>query len=552
MVANVAPGRLARLAVAAVGSVVGMAALATDAVRVAQVARRVLALGILGGAVGLFGASVAADRGAESPLVVLMTAWATLAVGAGISRIERPLRPERGRWLDACLRAGVEGTWADAEDAVRDILMALRVPGGVASASPRLWTFQPPETVTVDAAGYVHRRVALPPESLAALASAEPEGTLRSSVLRALEVRRPELRAAARWMTDEGALVATAIEYGGEVDGVLVLPEAPRERQFTLEEARALRRVADRLAAACRVRATLARTLARAEDDRHRCDRAEAIADRALRDARVALERNALATRRLAVGAMAGGYAAASRFALEAIERGLASGGPVSLIVPSGVDPLAYIARAHLSGARRGGALAVVDCTSAREHDVDRWIDPKVSPLALADAGLLVLLDVGALPVQVQQIVAHALAHGQAPWDGPERLDVQVAVTAVVGPEALIARGRLDPALAAVVGAGAVAPVALPRLRERPEDLRNVLTDQLAREGLRALGRPVGIERAALTRLVDYDFPGEDAELTGMVRRLVARCEGDIVRSADVDAVRPGSGDAFAHAPSAV
>jgi hypothetical protein len=549
LVANIAPARLGRLAVAAVGAVVGTAALATDAVRVAQVARRALALGVVGGSLALFGASVAAGRGADAPLVVLLTAAVTLVVGAGISRVERLLRPERGRWLDACLRAGTDATWADAEDAVRDILIALRVPGGSASSSPRLWTFQPPESVTVDAAGYVHRRVAQPPEGIAALANAEPERTVSARVLRGLEVRRPELRTASKWMTDEGALVATAIEYGGEVDGVLVLPEAPRGGQFTLEEARALRRVADRLAAACRVRATLARTLSRAEDARRRCERAERIADRALRDARVALERNALATRRLAVGAVAGGYSAASRLALEAIERGLASGSPIALVVPSGVDSLATIARAHLSGPRRDSGLAIVDCTSAREHDVARWKDPRVSPLALADGGLLVLLDVGALPADVQRVVANAVAHRRAPWDDSESLDAQVVITAVVSPESLVARGRLDPTLAAIFAAAPVESVALPRLRERPEDLRNVLTEQLAREGLRALGRPVGIERAALSRLVDYDFPGEDAELTGIVRRLVARCEGDVVRDADVDAVHPGAANTLTSAP---
>jgi len=393
----------------------------------------------------------------------------------------------------------------------------------------------------VDAAGYVHRRVALPPESLAVLANAEPERTLRATVLRVLEVRRPELRTVSKWMTDEGALVATAIEYGGEVDGVLILPEVPRDIPFTLEEARALRRVTDRLAAACRVRATLARTLARAEDARRRSDRAEAVADRAQRDARLALERNALATRRLAAGSTSGAYAAASRLALEAIERRVAAGGSLAVVVPSGVDPLAYLARAHLLGARKDGALVAVDCTSAREHDASRWNDPRRSPLALADGGLLVLIDVGALPMDVQEIAANALARRRPPWDSPEPLDVQLATTGVFSPDELSVRGRLDAGLAALLGDATLEPIRLPSLHERPEDLRNALTDHLAREGLRSLGRPVGIERAALARLVDYPFPGEEAELAGIVRRLVARCEGDIVRGADVDAVHPAA-----------
>jgi transcriptional regulator of acetoin/glycerol metabolism len=63
------------------------------------------------------------------------------------------------------------------------------------------------------------------------------------------------------------------------------------------------------------------------------------------------------------------------------------------------------------------------------------------------------------------------------------------------------------------------------------------LTDRLAREGLRVLGRPVGIDQAAYARLVDYPFPGEDAELAGVVQRLVAACAAagrDVVRAEDV------------------
>ncbi|HEY2511258.1 MAG TPA: hypothetical protein VGI39_10390, partial [Polyangiaceae bacterium] len=79
-------------------------------------------------------------------------------------------------------------------------------------------------------------------------------------------------------------------------------------------------------------------------------------------------------------------------------------------------------------------------------------------------------------------------------------------------------------------------------LRDRPEDLRAILTDRLAREGLRVHGRPVGIEQAAYARLVDHGFPGEDAELAALVQRLVAACSGDVIRAADVDALDLGTG----------
>jgi DNA-binding NtrC family response regulator len=189
-------------------------------------------------------------------------------------------------------------------------------------------------------------------------------------------------------------------------------------------------------------------------------------------------------------------------------------------------------------GGPRGKApLVLVDATSAREHDPARWTNPASSPLALADRGMLVLLDGAALPAEVQRLLATALAERRAPWERPGPLDVQLALTGVAPPDGLVEAGRLDPSLAARLGDASASPVTLPRLRDRPEDLRAVLTDRLAREGLRVLGRPVGIDHGAYALLARHAFPGDDAELSALVQRLVgfvAEGFADVVRADDV------------------
>jgi hypothetical protein len=528
---------LARGLVAVVSVVLGAAALERDAVRVARVTRRVVVLAIVGGGVALLGATAAEGR---SWGVALLTAVLVLAIGAATPVLESPLRPARGAWLDAFAQACVEAGRGDPEDAIRSALLALRAPGGAAAASPQLWTLGPTRVTTVDAAGYAREREAEMPEELVLVAGGEPEATLRTDVLDALEVRRPELRPLAQWMNDRGALLATVVACEGETEGLLVLPRVAREEPVTLEEVRALKDAADRLAAACRVRGMQARMLARTHAAVLRADAADEKTARLQHELHLDVGRHALAAARLARPATVGVYSAASRMALEALERRTSVGAPIAVLAPSGVDPVPFLARAHLAGARRDAPLVLVDATSAREHDPARWMDPDASPLALADRGMLVLLDGAALPPEVQQLVARALAEKRAPWERADPLDLQLALTAVAAPDDLVASSRLDPALAARLADARGAPVELPRLRDRPEDLRAILTDRLAREGLRLLGHPVGIEHAAYARLIEHAFPGEDAELSAIVQRLVARCSGDVVRAADVDALGLG------------
>jgi DNA-binding NtrC family response regulator len=548
LVGRAHPDAVARAFAATVGVVLGAAALARDPVRVARVTRRVVVLAIVGGGVALLGASAADGR---SWGVALGTAVVVLAVGAVAPLLEAPLRPARGAWLDAFALAAADAGRGDPDEAIRAALHALRAPGGPAAASPELWTFSPTRVTTVDAAGYAREHEAEMPAALVLVAGAEPEATLRADVLEALEVRRPDLRPLAAWMSDHGSLLAAVIACDGEAEGVLLLPRVAREEPVTLEEIRALKATADRLAAACRARGTQARMLARAHEAMLRADAAEERVEKLRHERALDVGRDALAASRLARPATVGVYSVASRMALEALERRTAVGAPVAIVAPSGVDPVPYLARAHLAGARREGPLVLVDATSAREHDVARWTDPAASPLGLADRGMLVLLDGAALPPAVQGIVARALAEKRAPWERPASLDVQLAFTAVAPPPTLVGQGRLEPALAARLGDAADASVVLPRLRERPEDLRAILTDRLAREGMRVLGRPAGIDQAAYARLVDHGFPGEDAELASIVQRLVERLASggpraageqtpDVVRAADVDALGLG------------
>ncbi len=554
LIATVSPLRteaVARLTLAVASACVAAAAVHRDAVWVAQTARRALALGLAGGGVALAGATAVEGRAGDAWVVTAVTAVAALAAGSAVRIVEAPLRPANGLWLDAFTKAADEAPRSEPDDALREVLSALRAPLGLGLPSPEIWTFSPTLQTTVDAAGYLHEREAELPEALVLIAAAEPEGTLRAEVLEALEVRRPDLRPLGLWMAGRRAMLATVIAFDGEMEGLLVLPRGDRIDRVTLEEVRALRCTADRLGAACRARAAAARMRARLQDAGNRSAAAEAQIAQLGREHALDLRRHELTVGLLARAATVGTYSAASRMASQALERRVLAGIPIIVSASWGTDPVPYLANAHQAGPRKNAPLVIVDAATAREHELARWSDEARSPLALANQGMLVILDAAALPDDVQQLIGRTLAAGRGPWQAASRLDVELVITTVgsygdaregsnpggTGPAGPTWGGRAPPALARFMGDAWTEAVVLPRLRDRPEDFRAILTDCLAREGLRIVGRPLGIDASAYGRLAEYDFPGDDRELLLVVERLVSRCRGDTVRSADVDAL---------------
>jgi hypothetical protein len=533
-----------RVGAAVSGLLAALAISFWDAALLARMGRRALALLLFGGPVVLLSAIAAEGFGGAGPVSALVGGVLALAVGTLGAWLERPLRPAEGRWLDAMTLAQSALARADPETSVESALAALRAAAGTSAESPELWSLDPTRVVTIDAAGYARERDAALPPLLLEIASAEPEATVRVELLEALLVRRPDLRPLARWMDERGALAATLVTREGETTGALVVPRGSRQDPVTLEEARALKALADAMSGACAGKSALVRSRARERDASVRADAAEHDLERRRHAEALASERVALGVAERVRGVDVGRYSPAMRLAQDALDRRVGARAPVVVVAPAGLDPVPHLAAAHLAGTGRGTPFVVVDAAASQEHDPKRWGDPAHSPLALAHTGLLVLQDGPALPASVQRLIGAALAERRAPWEQAEPLDVSIAVTCVcpskdtsraeVTTGATQARLGLDPALVGRLGEGIDAEVVLPALRERPEDLRALLIDRLAREGLRQKGTPVGIDDAAFALLSDYPFPGDHAELVLLSHRLVERVVGDVVRVDDV------------------
>ena len=500
-----------------------------DPIVIARRGRRALALTLFGGPIVML---VAITGGL--PAVVL--AALAMLVGALVHKLEEPLLPAKGRMLEALAEAAKAARNRESRAAIATALARVREAAGHGATHAELWMLHPTRVCTVDAAGYLQEKELDLPPLLLDVAREEPDATLRTDVLRALEVRRPDLRPLFHWLQDRGALFATLVLEGDEPDGVLIVPAGERVDPLSIEEVREARHLADAFVAICQARSAHQRHLARERGLATHVETLEDILARVRHDAGKTSARNALATARLARAATVGMTSAASRLSYDAIERRFEADAPLTLVAPPGIDPVPFIARAHLGGRRKDHPFVVVDGTSTREHDLARWKDEATSPLALADRGVLVLLDGAALPRDVQVLVARCLTERRPPWERAEPLDILLAFTATTEPQPLVEDGRLGPELFARLAD--TTPIVLPRLSERAEDLFSIVADRLAREGLRVRGRPVGLDAGAFSRLVEYPFEGEEGELASIVTRLVKNARGDVVRGADVDALR--------------
>ena len=527
------PDRTMSMASVIASLCVQFACISREPTSVAKTMRTVLGIGLLGVPVGLAGVALSLRSPQSTGVLMFAVCGASIVAGLAAPVLARPLGPARSRWLHAIEQANEAALHPDPDVALRDALSAFRtiLPGQ--SESPALFQASPPLALTIDRAGYVHTHEAEAPAHLHEIAVSEPERTVRAEVLRAMEVRRPDLRSLVEWMDARGLLSVTLVRDDDGPVGLLGIPKGKRRSPTNLEEVRAIRVLADRIGALLGVSSALARSRQRELDLRRLADcRAQDI-ERMQSQLNVQAEKARANVERLAQPIVAKTYSPAATMAYEQIKRMGSFGRSITLITPPGVDPIPWAAVAHLAGPRASGPFAIVHGSFAPEHDIDRWRNPNTSPILLADGGTLAVIDASALPKSVQDFIAASLAL-RDDASGKSLTNTKIAASFPKTTVELVAEGRLSSILAEWLAGDADGLLQLPPLAMRSEDLRALVLDHLSRKGLQYRGRPVGIDDRALALLMEHSWPGNDVELDDILLRAVLVSSGSRVAREDL------------------
>jgi hypothetical protein len=532
--ANIAPpDRILPIAVLVASLAVIAVTRAQQAASVARVLRTTVTVMMVGVPVALLGAALTNVIPKQAALLVLVSSLLCVGVGLFASVISRPLGPERSRWLSAIEAASRGALEPEPDAALNATLRALETANQDTSARCEIWRRYPAQAFKVNIAGYLQSEASEAPESLYELARREPLGTLRTEVLQALQVRRPEVRPLLAWLELRGALCVTLIIEEREPVGFLLIPKGRRQSAITIEEAEALQLLAGRVGALLAVSSALARSRVREQEAQSRADQLQATSELSARSNETRDRSNRAFAEILARPVRTALYSAAARMTSAQIERTCAAHKTLVLEAPAGVDTTAWAAYAHIADPTRTGPLVVLDASSSSTVDGKSTAENLVALLALPEPATVLVAGFDSLGGPEREVIDRWLANG-AREEASQRVALVLGVSARP-PHAV------DDWVMRNASRGWLQQVRLPGLADRAEDLQALILETLTRLGPGLDGEPLGVEPAALRMLLDHDWTANDAELKGALTRAAARCRGTRITTDDLSELTPAA-----------
>jgi DNA-binding NtrC family response regulator len=157
-------------------------------------------------------------------------------------------------------------------------------------------------------------------------------------------------------------------------------------------------------------------------------------------------------------------------------------------------------------------------------------VERRMGCFELADGGTLLLDEIGEMPPQTQAKLLRVLEDSKLRRLGSKSetsVDVRVLAATNKMPEEAVAKGQLRNDLYFRIN---VVRIALPPLRERMEDLTDLvqaLLSELNRKHQRSLK---GVEEGVIEAFQHYSWPGNVRELRNILERMIVLCTSDVLR----------------------
>ena len=164
----------------------------------------------------------------------------------------------------------------------------------------------------------------------------------------------------------------------------------------------------------------------------------------------------------------------------------------------------------------QGASGPFVVCHAAALGDVSAELDK-------SHDGTLFLDGISEMPLEAQDRLLQTLKQ----YESPLRKDLRIIASAQVDLRILVSTGRFRQELHQRL---ATVDIALPPLRERPEDIAELARHFLGRSALLYATSVRKIADEAMERMQGYRWPGNVRELESVLRKGVLQCEGEVLQ----------------------
>ena len=228
------------------------------------------------------------------------------------------------------------------------------------------------------------------------------------------------------------------------------------------------------------------------------------------------------------------------------IRRAASSDSRILVVGENGTGKELVAHQLHRLSQRRSGPFVEVNCAAIPEELIESELfghvkgsftgasSDRAGRFEQADGGTLFLDEVADMSLKTQAKVLRVLQEQRFERvGGTTSIQVDVRVVAATNKllEDEIREGRFREDLYFRL---AVIPLQVPPLRERDEDIPQLVEHFIARYASEIGKRPKAVEPTAMRRLVEYGWPGNVRELRNFVERMMIMVPGDTVRSRDL------------------